>query len=71
MGNKVIVINSTGTASASKSLIGANSLTVRTVTNIEEGALQRHTGRILYVDHVKPVIRAPDQIEDFKIVVKF
>lgn len=69
--NKLIVINSTGTASASKSLIGANSLTVRTVTNIEEGALQRHTGRILYVDHVKPVIRAPDQIEDFKIVVKF
>jgi hypothetical protein len=69
--NSLIVINTTGTPTTSKSLIGANSLSVRSVTGIDEGALRKHSGRILYVDHHEPIQRSSDQIEDFKIVVKF
>lgn len=69
--NKVIVINTTGTIQA-QSLIGANSFTSRFVTSdVQEGEFEPYSGTLLYVDNIQPIIRAADQTEDFKIVLKF
>ena len=69
--NKLLVINTKGTPTGSKLLYGKDSLTFRTVTSSTPGALSKWSGRILYVDNIKPITREFDQIEDFKIVVKF
>jgi len=69
--SKLLLINTTGTPTAAQSLIGDSSFTVRAISSAEQGDLKKYSGRILYVDNIKPVTRATDQIEDFKIVVKF
>lgn len=33
--------------------------------------LQPNSGRLLYIDNIQPISRSSDQIEDFKIVLKF
>lgn len=68
---KVSLINTEGTPTASQSLLGITSLTVRSVSSVTEPDLERYTGRILYVDNLKPVTRSSDQIENFKVVLKF
>jgi len=69
--SKLLLINTVGTPTAAQSLIGTSSFTVRAISSAEQGDLKRYSGRILYVDNIKPVTRSSDQIEDFKIVVKF
>lgn len=69
--NKLILINTEGTALASQSVIGTSSFTVRTLSGIIEETLEKYTGRVLYVDNIKPVTRSSDQIEEYKILVKF
>lgn len=68
---KVMLINTEGDISASQSLIGTVSFTVRVVSSVTDEALEKYSGRLLYVDNIKPIIRAEDQIEDFKILIKF
>ena len=67
---KLRVINTRGTPTLS-AIVGSVYSSSRTVTSIQEGAAAPHTGRILYVDNIKPITRSSDQIEDFKILVKF
>lgn len=38
---------------------------------ITDPELEPYTGELLYIDNIKPISRASDQIEDFKIVLKF
>jgi hypothetical protein len=68
---KLIIINITGSPTASQSMIGTLSFTSRVLTSVTESYLEKHSGRILYVDNLTPIIRATDQIEDFKILVRF
>jgi hypothetical protein len=65
-----VIINTVGTPT-SQSLIGANTSTSRFVSSINPPDLTPYSGQILYVDNVKPITRASDQTEDFKIVIKF
>jgi len=69
--NQLLLINTKGTPTPSQSLIGTQSFTSRVVTSIELGKLKPYSGNLLYVDHLKPIIRANDQIEDFKIIMRF
>jgi hypothetical protein len=69
--SKIIVINTIGTPSLSQTLIGATSFTARVVNSKTEGLLEKYSGRLLYVDNIKPVTRSNDQIEDFQILIKF
>ena len=64
------VINIKGTPTLVP-LIGSIYSTSRTVTSIQTGSAAKNTGRILYVDNIKPITRSADQIEDFKILIKF
>jgi len=68
--NKLVVINTVG-APTTQSLIGANSFTARYVSEVETKATVDHSGQILYVNNLKPIVRSSDQTEDFKIVLKF
>lgn len=69
--SKAVVINTSGTPAA-QSLTGASSSTVRYLSlPIVEKELSPYSGQLLYVDNIRPITRATDQTEDFKIVLKF
>lgn len=67
----IILINTDGEPSAAQALVGVTSTTSRIISSITEHILNPRTGRILFVDNIKPVTRSSDQIEDFRIVLKF
>lgn len=69
--SKVLLINTTGTLALQQSLFGSTSFVGRLVTSKTDGLLKKYSGRILYVDNIKPITRSSDQIEDFQIVLKF
>lgn len=52
-------------------LIGANSTAARFVSSVTDPELEPYTGRLLYTDNITSISRAPDQTEDFKIILKF
>lgn len=52
-------------------LVGATSSVSRQLLTFSKGQLEPFSAKVSYVDHIKPIIRSPDQTEDFKIVVKF
>jgi hypothetical protein len=68
---EVKIINTDGEPTAALSLIGVTSTTSRTVSSITQGIMEPRTGRVLFVDNIEAVTRSSDQIEDFRIVVKF
>ena len=69
--NKLLLINTQGNPVASQSIIGSSSFTVRTISGIEDSNLEKYTGKILYVDNIKPVTRSSDQLEEYRILIKF
>jgi putative hemolysin len=56
------VINTKGTPTLAP-LIGTVYSTSRTITSIQAGDAAKNTGRILYVDNIKPITRSADQIK--------
>ncbi len=69
--NLLYVINTLGDVTASQSLIGTESFTARIVSSVTNPHFEKYSGKILYADHLVPITRSNDQIEDFKILVKF
>lgn len=70
--NELLLINTVGSIVPLRALTGVTSQTVRVVSTSEvKGTLEPYSGKIMYVDNLKPIIRSSDQIEDFKIIVKF
>lgn len=69
--NQLKLANTRGFLQAA-SLIGSVSGATGTVTiPVTVPETQPNSGQLLYIDNIKPVSRASDQIEDFKIVLKF
>jgi len=69
--NQVKLSNVTGTPEA-RSLVGETSGATGTVSvPYTTPELAPYTGQLLYIDNIKPIQRSSDQIEDFKIVLKF
>lgn len=69
--NVVKLSNVKGTISA-QSLIGVTSGATGVVSiPYVTPDLQPNSGRLLYIDNIVPIKRSSDQIEDFKIVIKF
>lgn len=69
--SKVYLINTTGIPTASRSLIGSISFTVRILTSVETPSLVKNSGQVLYLDNIEPISRSEDQIENFKITLTF
>lgn len=70
-GNTMYVINTTGTVSVGDIMVGSNSAAEKFVQSVKTNELAPYTGQLLYIDNMEPITRAADQIEDFKIVMKF
>lgn len=69
--NKLLLINTVGVPVASQSIIGTTSFTVRVLAGYLDENLEKYTGRILYVDNILPVTRSSDQIEEYRVLIKF
>ena len=69
--SKLLLINTEGTPTVSQSIIGSTSFTTRVITSFTDGTLEKYSGRLLYVDNIKPITRSSDQVEDFQILLKF
>lgn len=69
--NNILQLTNTLGDVTSAILIGANSGAARFVESITEKELRPYSGNLLYVDQIAPIHRAPDQTEDYKIVLKF
>lgn len=69
--NQLKLANTRGVLQAS-ALVGNDSGATGTVVlPVTVPEVQPYSGQLLYIDNIKPVSRASDQIEDFKIVLKF
>lgn len=69
--NQIKLSNITGVPEA-RSLIGESSGATGTVAiPYTEPELEFNSGQLLYIDNIEPIQRSADQIEDFKIVLKF
>ena len=68
--NILKTISHTGTPSAD-TLYGANSTASKFVSSVTYPDLAKYTGRLLYLDNILPIQRAPDQTEDFRIIMEF
>lgn len=69
--NQIKLIDVSGIVE-SQTLIGAQSGATGVVSiPFTEPELEPYSGELLYIDNIEPISRASDQIEDFKIVLKF
>lgn len=60
-----------GLPSGGASLTGATSSTTRFIVSIDDKDFQPLSGQVLYMDNIKPITRASDQTENYKIILKF
>ena len=68
--NRLKVNNVKGTPS-SELVNGLTSTAARFMSSITNPDMKRYTGNLLYIDNISPVERSSDQVEDFKIILKF
>ena len=67
-----LVTNSTGGSFVpGEILTGVTSNFTATVLSYTRPALKEYTGTIIYDENRVPITRAPDQIEDIKIILSF
>ena len=53
-------------------LVGASSGVVRyTTSNIVTPELTKYSGKVAYIDNIKPVTRDADQTEEYRIPIRF
>ena len=68
--NQLKVSNTKGVPS-SELVNGITSTASRFLGSITNPDMRRYTGNLLYIDNIIPVERSSDQVEDFKIILKF
>lgn len=69
--NSIIKLSNTTGTPGTAVLVGETSTAQRNPTSITNPDFQPNSGKLLYIDNIKPIERAADQTEDFKIVLKF
>ena len=52
-------------------IIGVTTTTYGYVDSITDEEVGKHTGEILYIENRRPILRAPEQTEDIKIIIEF
>lgn len=50
---------------------GVTSTASRFLGSVTYPDMRRYTGNLLYIDNISPIERSSDQVEDFKIILKF
>ncbi len=68
--NQLKVSNVRGVPS-SELVNGVTSTASRFLGSVTYPDMRRYTGNLLYIDNISPIERSSDQVEDFKIILKF
>ncbi len=68
---KVYLINTYGDISVSDPISGSSSFVTRFVSSYTDPDLEPKSGQMLYVQNMTPKARAQNQIEEYKIILKF
>ena len=68
--NRLYLSNVTGVPT-SQLVTGATSTASRFLSSITQPDMSEYTGNLLYIDNITPIQRAPDQMDDFSIVISF
>lgn len=68
--NQIKVSNTRGTPS-SELVNGLTSTGARFLSSVTNPDMKRYTGNLLYINNISPIERSSDQVEDFKIILKF
>ena len=71
--NNSIALTNTQGSLTTDILLGTTSGATRVVLSgsINDKQLRPYSGELLYIDNIKPITRAPDQVEDFKLLLRF
>lgn len=69
--NSIIKLSNYRGDPATDILYGQNSAASRFINSITYPTLKPRSGQLLYIDNISPIQRNLDQVEDFKIVLKF
>lgn len=69
--NSILSINNVEGVPTSQLLVGYTSTTSKYLSSVKNPDLQPYTGYILYKDNMRPIKRAANQSEEYKIVLSF
>lgn len=69
--NNILKLSNVEGSPINEILIGSQSTAYRFLNSLVPPDMQPFSGKLLYIDNITPVSRAPDQTESFKIVLKF
>ncbi len=72
-GTNLYLVNTVGDfqASANNEITGQESSTVATINTVTNPELQKHSGKILYIERFDPITRLDSQSETVKLVIGF
>lgn len=70
-GSVIRLISKSGTFSGGETVTGGTSGATATVSSVVNSPLKAGSGTVLFIENRSPISRSSDQIENFKIVVKF
>ncbi len=68
--NQLKVSNIKG-APSSELVNGVTSTAARFLSSVTDPDMRIYTGNLLYTDNISPIERSSDQVEDFKVILKF
>ena len=69
--NNIMRLSNVEGTPAAELLIGSTSTGARFLDSVTAPDLQPYSGKLLYINNIKPIERSADQTESFKIVLKF
>jgi hypothetical protein len=69
--NNILKLSNIRGTPSSELVNGVTSTASRFLSSVETSEMKRYTGNLLYINNISPIQRSSDQVEDFKIILKF
>ncbi len=69
--NNILKLSNIRGTPSSELVNGVTSTASRFLSSAETSEMKRYTGNLLYINNISPIQRSSDQVEDFKIILKF
>lgn len=69
--NNILKLSNTQGVPSSELVNGLTSTASRFLSSVKNPDMKRYTGNLLYINNISPIQRSSDQVEDFKIILKF
>lgn len=69
--NGLLKLINTSSIPKNETITGANSAASKFVSSISSPELKKYSGKILYADNIRPIVRNVNQSEDIRLVIDF